>query len=89
MKDQSPKPEPWWKVGPMWLVVLGPVIVVIAAFVTLFIAMRAPDPVLAEDYYRKGLDVTKMKAEEAQMMPAMQARNHAATPKAETPASKP
>ena len=89
MKDESQKPEPWWKVGPMWLVVLGPVIVVIAAFVTLFIAMRAPDPVLAEDYYRKGLDVTKMKAEEAQMMPAMQARNHAATPKAETPASKP
>ena len=73
----------------MWLVVMGPVLVVIAAFVTLFIAMRAPDPVLAEDYYRKGLDVTKMKAEEVQMMPAMQARNHAATPKAETPASKP
>ena len=73
----------------MWLVVMGPVLVVIAAFVTLFIAMRAPDPVLAEDYYRKGLDVTQMKAEEAQMMPAMQARNHAATPKAETPPTKP
>lgn len=89
MKDESQKSEPWWKVGPMWLVVMGPVLVVIAAFVTLFIAMRAPDPVLAEDYYRKGLDVTQMKAEEAQMMPAMQARNHAATPKAETPPTKP
>jgi hypothetical protein len=73
----------------MWLVVMGPVVVVIAAFVTLFIAMRVPDPVLAEDYYRKGLDVTKMKAEEAQMMPAMQARNHAATPKAESAPTKP
>ena len=89
MKDQSPKPEPWWKVGPMWLVVAGPVIVVIAAFVTLFIAMRSPDTVLAEDYYRKGLDVNKMKADEAQMMPAMQARNHAATPKADGTPTKP
>jgi hypothetical protein len=73
----------------MWLVVMGPVIVVIAAFVTLFIAMRSPDTVLAEDYYRKGLDVNKMKADEAQMMPAMQARNHAATPKADVTPTKP
>ena len=81
MKDEHKKPEPWWRVGPMWLVVLGPVIVVVAAFVTLFIALRAPDPVVAEDYYRKGLAAGKLKAEDAQMMPAMQARNHAATPK--------
>ena len=83
MKDEHKKPEPWWKVGPMWLVVGGPVVVIVAAFVTLFIAVRTPDPVVAEDYYRKGLEVGKMKPEEAQMMPAMQARNHAATPKAE------
>ena len=70
----------------MWLVVLGPVIVIVAAFVTLFIAVRTPDPVVADDYYRKGLDITKLKPEEAQMMPAMQARNHAATPKSEGPA---
>ena len=82
MKDEQKKPEPWWKVGPMWLVVGGPVVVIVAAFVTLFIAVRMPDPVVAEDYYRKGLEVGKMKSEEAQMMPAMQARNHAATPKA-------
>jgi len=79
MKDEHKKPEPWWKVGPMWLVVGGPVVVIVAAFVTLFIAVRTPDPVVAEDYYRKGLEVGKMKPEEAQMMPAMQARNHAAT----------
>ncbi|MEY4363920.1 MAG: hypothetical protein RLZZ24_1272 [Pseudomonadota bacterium] len=86
MDDENSKPEPWWRVGPMWLVVLGPVIVIVAAFVTLFIAVRTPDPVVADDYYRKGLDITKLKPEEAQMMPAMQARNHAATPKSEGPA---
>lgn len=85
--SQSQQPsQPWWKVGPMWLVVLGPVTVVIAGFVTLYIALRVPDPVVAEDYYRKGLEISKMKAEEAQMMPAIQARNHAATPKGDAPA---
>ena len=77
--------QPWWKVGPMWLVVLGPVTVIIAGFVTLYIAWRVPDPVVTEDPYRKGLEINKMKAEDAQMMPAIQARNHAATPKADAP----
>ena len=86
MKDEQKQSEPWWKVGPMWLVVLGPVAVIVAGVVTFFIALRVPDPVIAEDYYRKGLDVSKMKPEEAQLMPAMQARNHAATPKADDPA---
>ena len=84
---QAPQPsQPWWKVGPMWLVVMGPVIVIIAGFVTLYIALRVPDPVVTEDYYRKGLEISKMKAEEAQMMPAIQARNHAATPKGDAAA---
>ena len=69
----------------MWLVVLGPIIVIVAAFATLFIAIRVPDPVIAEDYYRKGLEVGKMKPEDVQMMPAMQARNNAATAGAAKP----
>ena len=85
MKDEQKQSEPWWKVGPMWLVVGGPVLVIVAAFVTLFIALRVNDPVVADDYSRKGVDIGKMKPEETQMMPAMQARNHAATPKADAP----
>ena len=70
----------------MWLVVLGPVTVIIAGFVTLYIALSEPDPVLTEDYYRKGLEISKMKSGPSEMMPAIQARNHAATPKADAPA---
>ena len=81
MTDKQNSSQPWWKVGPMWLVVLGPVVVIVASFATLFIALRVPDPVVAEDYYRKGLEIGKLKVEDAQMMPALQARNHAATPK--------
>ena len=75
--------KPWWKYPHVWLIIAGPAAVVIAGFVTLFIAIRVPDPVVAEDYYRRGLNINKTLADEQsqQLAPAMQARNHAATPK--------
>lgn len=76
--------QPWWKYGHVWLIISGPLVVVVAAITTLVIAIRVPDPVVTEDYYRKGLEINKTLAaeKEAQMMPALEARNHAATPKA-------
>ena len=63
---------------------------VVAGFVTLAIAIRIPDPVVAEDYYRQGLNINKTLAEQgSQMMPAMQARNHVVTPKAPLPTKTP
>jgi hypothetical protein len=73
-------PEPWWKFGHVWLVIAGPCVVVVAGFVTAFIAMSSPDPVLTEDYYRRGVEINKALAKEKAMMPALQGRNHAATP---------
>jgi hypothetical protein len=84
-KTTQAPPEPWWKFGHVWLVIAGPCIVVVAACVTDFIAASSPDPVLAEDYYRKGVEINKTLAQEKGMMPALQGRNHAATPTA-TPA---
>lgn len=41
------KPEmPWWKVRMMWLVVGGPLVVVVAALVTAVIAVQGADPVV-------------------------------------------
>ena len=67
----------------VWLIIAGPLAVIIAGFVTLFIAVRTPDPVVAEDYYRRGLNINKTLADEnaKSLAPAMQSRNHAATPK--------
>jgi len=75
--------KPWWKYPHVWLIIAGPLAVVIAGFITLAIAIRVPDPVVAEDYYRRGLDINKTLSDEQakQLAPAMQARNHAATPK--------
>jgi hypothetical protein len=56
--------------------------VIVAGFVTVVIAIRVPDPVVAEDYYRRGLDINKTLAAEKdrQLAPAMQSRNHVVTP---------
>ena len=70
---------PWWSFGHVWLIIAGPAVVVVAAVVTGWIAMSKPDPVLEQDYYRRGIEINKTLAPEA--VPAIQARNHAATPK--------
>ena len=69
----------WWRYGPVWLVIAGPVAVIVAGLVTTWIAVRDPDPVLATDYYRRGIEINKELADKA-LAPALQGRNHAATP---------
>ncbi|HVZ43409.1 MAG TPA: FixH family protein [Ramlibacter sp.] len=75
------KTLPWWKHGHVWLVISGPAVVVVAGFATLFLALRTPDPVVAGDYYRRGIEINKtLRAEHKTMLPAQQGRDHAATP---------
>jgi uncharacterized protein len=71
---------PWWKYGHLWLVIAGPVVVVVASVVTAVIAIRSNDPVVEADYYRRGIEINKTLARERAQLPAMQGRNHAATP---------
>jgi hypothetical protein len=53
----------------VWLVVGGPLAVVVASFATLYLAIVHPDPVLAT-----GAEPHRV------LQPAEQARNHAVTP---------
>jgi len=64
----SNAPQPWWKYGHLWMVIGGPLVVVVASFVTLYLAIHTPDPVY-----------TDPPAGHAGLAPAMQGRNHAAT----------
>ncbi len=66
---ESAESTPWWRIRMLWLVIGGPLAVVIASFATLALALRYPDPVLTPQ-------ATASTAE----TPAVQARNHAATP---------
>lgn len=77
---------PWWKFGHVWLVISGPAIVVVAGFATLWLAIARPDPVVAEDYYRQGIEINKtLEDKPSSLAPAMKARNHAATPEHDRP----
>lgn len=71
---------PWWKHGHVWMVIAGPAVVVIASFITFYLASSGKDPVVDEDYYRKGVEINKtLQDNPASLAPAMKARNHAAT----------
>lgn len=85
MKQHITDTKPWWQYGHVWLIISGPAVVIVAGFITLVIAIRMPDPVLAEDYYRRGLNINQTLAAEKdmQLAPAMQSRNHVVTPKSE------
>lgn len=85
----APSSGPWWKFGYVWMVLAGPALVVLASFITFYIAVTRPDPVVAEDYYRQGIEINKRtrgaEANAASLAPAIQARNHAATGKVPQP----
>ena len=71
----------WWKHGHVWLLIAGPGAVGAAGAATIVIAVTSPDPVVAEDYYRRGMEINQtLAARDKALLPAQQGRNHAATP---------
>ena len=74
----SEQAKPWFRHGMVWMLIAGPALVIVAGVFTAIIAMRSPDPVLANDAYEYG----QKNDEQAQrsLLPAQKARNHAATP---------
>ena len=70
MSDITKPILPWWREPMVWLVISGPAVVVVASFATLALAIMNPDPVL-----RASAAVTPAE------QPAVQARNHAASPR--------
>jgi hypothetical protein len=74
----APSPRPWYRHGMVWMLIAGPALVVVAAIFTAYIAMRSPDPVLANDAYEYGQKDGAVN--DRSLLPAQKARNHAATP---------
>ena len=81
---QTDGSAPWWKYPLLWMVIAGPACVVVAGFATLWIAIRTPDPVIAQDYDHKGVQISRPLADK-KLMPALAGRNHAATPREDVP----
>lgn len=70
----SAPPEAWWRHGMVWMVIGGPLIVVVAGVTTAVIAYRGADIIVVDNPSARQA-VTAPTGE----TPAMQARNHAAT----------
>ncbi len=66
---------PWWRFGIVWFALAGPAIVVVASFATLGIALARADREIVEVPA-----ATTNAGRAAPTAPALQARNHAATP---------
>ena len=50
---------PWYRHRWPWFLITGPAIVVVASFVTLWLAIKSSDGLVADDYYKKGLAINK------------------------------
>lgn len=74
-QSESAASPAWWRVGMVWLVLGGPAVVVVAAIGTAVIAYRGADPVLTE-----APTAQQVVRQLGPQTPAMQGRNHAATP---------
>lgn len=76
----------WWRVPHMWLVVGGPLIVVVASLFMVAIAVTHADPVLDKKVFERDRAAAAALQGQAkddaliQLQPAHQARNHAASP---------
>ncbi len=79
-------PEAWWRVPHMWMVVGGPLVVVVASLVTAYIAVNYADPVIDKAVFESdraaalALKGPAHDAAQVTLQPAQQARNHSAAP---------
>ena len=57
--------QPWYREPWPWILMSGPVTVIIAGVITTWIAFATADGLVAEDYYKQGLGVNRLLAREA------------------------
>lgn len=87
LMPMSANNRPWYKESYLWLVLGGPLVVVVASVITFVVAVKNPDAVLqrqpaaADNMVEQGKLTPEEKAAlELSQMPAQQARNHVKTP---------
>jgi uncharacterized protein len=83
--DSKPAKHPWWSYGHVWLVIAGPLVVVVASFITFYLAAHGQDPVLTQSNVEVNPNAPEARTT---LAPAMQARNHATTGALPAPDSK-
>lgn len=80
--NASIEAKAWWRYGHVWLVISGPVLVIMACIITAYFVLTSPNELVTDENYQQILDQRKTlgnKTMHGGEAPAMQARNHAAT----------
>lgn len=55
--NREPPSRPWYREPWVWGLMSGPAIVVVAGFITAWLAIRSNDGLVADDYYKRGLAI--------------------------------
>ncbi len=82
MENDDQANQKWWHFGHVWLVIALPAVVVVASFITLYLAMSRPNEIISDDSYqpsRQSDQSIEARRKESSMAPAMLGRNHATT----------
>ncbi len=72
-QQQKVSTQPWWKFGYVWLIIAGPALVIVAGFITLYLAITSPNEMVTDER------LNASSSNSSSMAPAVQGRNHAAT----------
>jgi hypothetical protein len=54
---REPPSHPWYREPWVWGLISGPAIVVVAGFITAWLAIRSNDGLVVDDYYKRGLAI--------------------------------
>jgi uncharacterized protein len=83
----SSGPRPWFREPLVWMIIGGPLLVVVASIVTVVLALKHPDAVIQKpatpavsEQMLKNLSPEERAAVLSSLEPAQKARNHAASP---------
>lgn len=59
MRLQTSDNQPWYKEPWPWILMAGPVLVIVAGIITTWLAIRSNDGLVADDYYKQGLAINQ------------------------------
>lgn len=80
--QSSIESKPWWQFGHVWMVISGPVLVIVACLITAYFIMSSPNDLVTDETYQQIMESKKSQGNKIldnSDAPALQARNHAAT----------
>lgn len=57
---EDPPPRPWYREPLVWMIIAIPFSAVVMGVLTLVLAIRSDDGLVADDYYRQGLEINRV-----------------------------